>query len=417
MRTLTRSIIALFTFAAVSIPSARADAVKAGDTLPLWSEGCLDIHHINTGKGESSLIIMPDGTTMLVDAGDIAAKGGSLLDALPDDSRLPGEWIARYISRATAGTPGRALNYVLLTHFHSDHMGKLTKTSRDSSAGDYKLAGLTEVAEHVAFEKIIDRGWPDYNFPEPLKGAMMANYRKFVDWQIANKGAKAERFNVGVKDQIVLRKNPAKYPSFEIRNIAANGVVWTGAGTNTRNHFPDPKDVAKGAIIENNCSIAFRLSYGEFDYFSGGDLSVAGMEFPSSAEPWLDIERPVALVTGPVDVMKAGHHGYRDAGSAFFLGTLRPRVIVIDTWHIAQPSINIYRLMKSGKTWPGPRDIFITNQPEATRLVTQIDKKGPPPGHIVIRVKPGGDEYYVYVLEETNESGRVKSVHGPYKSR
>ncbi len=402
---------------AICFPLARAVDVKVGDVLPLWNEGCLDIHHINTGRGESSLIIMPDGTTMLVDAGAINVKGRSLMESVPDDSREPGEWIARYIKRATAAMPGRSLNYMLLTHFHSDHMGKHTKDSKDAPAGGYKLVGITEVAEFVPFEKIMDRGWPDYDFPAPQKAPEVLNYRKFLDWQIANKGLVAEGFKVGVKDQIVLRNNPAKYPDFEIRNLAASGVVWTGTGSETRNHFPDPKTLKPGAIIENNCSIAFRLTYGAFDYFSGGDLSVAGMEFPATAEPWMDIERPVALVTGAVDVMKANHHGYRDANSAFFLGTLRPRVIVIDTWHVAQPSANSYHLMRSGKTWPGARDIFITNQTEAARLATQIDRKGPPPGHVVIRVSPGGAEYRVYVIEEESESGRVKSVHGPYKSR
>ncbi len=416
LRALFRVAAILSAFASLS-PLARAADVKVGDVLPLWSEGCLDIHHINTGRGESSLIIMPDGTTLLVDAGDMNTEAPHYLNTLPDETRAPGEWIARYIKRVTAGLPGSALNYVLLTHFHSDHMGKPSKDTRVAPAGGYKLIGLTEVAEFVAFEKIMDRGWPDYDFPAPLKNATMTNYRKFLDWQIASKGMVAERFKPGVNDQLTLRNNPAKYPNFEIRNLAANGVVWTGVGSNTRNHFPDPKDVEQDAIIENNCSAAFRLAYGSFDYYSGGDLSVLGIHTASTAEQWMDIERPVALVTGPVDVMKANHHGFHDANSAFFLGVLRPRVIVIDTWYTAHTALNTYRQMCSTKTWPGPRDIFITNQPEAMRLAARLDPKGPPPGHVVIRVSPGGAEYRVYVIEETNESGRVKSVHGPYKSR
>src|SRR5690606_8392419 len=39
-----------------------------GKVLPDWEEGYLDIHAINTGRGESTLLIFPDGTTMLVDA-------------------------------------------------------------------------------------------------------------------------------------------------------------------------------------------------------------------------------------------------------------------------------------------------------------------------------------------------------------
>ncbi|AWI09613.1 ComEC/Rec2 family competence protein [Ereboglobus luteus] len=416
MKTLIRSVLALFVFAA-GVSGVRAEPVKVGDSLPLWSEGLLDIHFINIGAGESSLIIMPDGTTMLVDAGDHGRPDAYHLSTLPDSTRQAGEWIARYVKRATTNAPGDAINYVMISHLHGDHIGSVKKHTPPAASGAYKRIGISEVAEHVAIEKVLDRGWPDYNFPVPQKSGVVTNYRKFLNWQVANKGVKAERFKPGVNDQIVMNHNPKKYPNFEIRNLAANGVVWTGIGSNTRNHFPDPKDVPPGAIIENLCSIAFRLSYGEFDYFSGGDLSVNGTDNASTADLWRDIERPVALVTGPVEVMKANHHAYYDANSPFFLASLRPRVIVVSTWFTAHVALNTYRRMQSKTLWPGARDIFITNQPEAMKLAARLDPKDPPPGHVVIRVSPGGAEYTVYVLDETNESARVKSIHGPYKSR
>ena len=39
--------------------------------FPAWEEGEMDIHHINTGRGEAVFCIFPDGTTMLIDAGDL----------------------------------------------------------------------------------------------------------------------------------------------------------------------------------------------------------------------------------------------------------------------------------------------------------------------------------------------------------
>jgi len=47
------------------------------------------------------------------------------------------------------------------------------------------------------------------------------------------------------------------------------------------------------------CCIAFRLSYGKFDYYNGGDLT--GAEYGS----WRDIETPVGMVTGPLEVCEA----------------------------------------------------------------------------------------------------------------
>ena len=38
--------------------------------LPKWEKGYLDIHHINTGRGSCAFLILPDGTNMMIDAGD-----------------------------------------------------------------------------------------------------------------------------------------------------------------------------------------------------------------------------------------------------------------------------------------------------------------------------------------------------------
>jgi len=79
--------------------------------------GYLDIHHINTGKGESSLFIMPDGTTMLVDAGATTRPRPRVTEQKPDASRTPGEWISRYVMHMMNDLPSKKLDYILLTHF------------------------------------------------------------------------------------------------------------------------------------------------------------------------------------------------------------------------------------------------------------------------------------------------------------
>lgn len=43
---------------------------QVGAPLPDWEDGILDIHHISTGRGDAAFMIFPDGTTMLVDAGE-----------------------------------------------------------------------------------------------------------------------------------------------------------------------------------------------------------------------------------------------------------------------------------------------------------------------------------------------------------
>jgi len=406
-------IFALFFTLLVS----NTQAQQAGSTFPQWSPGYLDIHHINTGKGECVFCLLPDGTTLLIDAGATNRTGPRVTDIMPNDSRTPGEWISRYIEHMLAHSTGKMLDYVVLTHFHDDHMGALDVNAPVSKSGKYKLISLTQVGETIPFNKILDRGWPDYNYPAPLVSETMKSYRAFLDEQRSTRNLLVERFIPGRNDQITLVHEPDKYPNFEIRNIAANGAVWTGVDTNTRKHFPPWHDIPeRDKPSENMCSIALRLSYGAFDYFNGGDITGV---LDEGAPAWQDIETPVARAVGPVDVNELNHHGYLDSENAYFLSALRPRVHIIQAWSPSHPSPRVLRRLLSTRLYPGPRDIFATNMMEANKTVIggNLEKLKSDQGHIVVRVEPGGSSYNVIILEDSTESYRIKSIHGPYESR
>lgn len=409
---MTRLTCCLFGILTLTLGSSKGwSQPKTGEVLPLWSEGYLDIHHINTGKGESVFFTLPDGTTMLVDAGATSRPKPRVTDPKPDGSRTPGEWISRYILHFLENKPEKKLDYALLTHFHDDHIGGVYPGLKTSRIGDYILTGITEVGENIPFSRLVDRNFPDYNWPEPLRGETAQNYVRFVNRQVEDKGLKAEQFRVGANDQFVLVRQPEKYREFEIRNLAANGQVWTGVATNTRNHFPAIEDLSpKEYPGENQLSIAFRLSYGKFDYFNGGDLTTGA---PGS---WQDIETPVGLAAGPVDVCEVNHHAYYDAMGVSFIQAVRPRIFIIQSWAPSHPSPSVISRMMSSWTYPGPRDVFSTNMMEETWTVigSRIDEMKSWQGHIVIRVNPGGDNYMIYILDDTSESFRIKAIHGPY---
>jgi len=391
---------------------------KLNKPFPKWKPGYLDIHHINTGKGESAFFIFPDGTNLLVDAGlHERPMDANAAKALPDDSREPGEWIARYIRKVLklAKQPEK-IDYVVLTHFDTDHIGAILPGLKTSREGGYVLTGITEVIEHIPATKIIDRAWPDYNWPKPLTQDHILNYRKFVEWQVKNKKLDAEQFKVGSKQQIALLKNPSRYSNFEIRNIVSNGVVWTGEGESAKSHYPPLESMEGRLPSENGSSLGFKLTYGKFDYFTGGDLiGVIG----SNAPAWADIETPVAKVTGPVDVNVMNHHGYRDAQNEFFLSTLKPRVHIIQAWDSWHPAPTTLERVLSSTVYEGPRDIFATNLIDTAkgRLGDSAKEIIDQHGHIVVRVAPGGDTYTIYVLDATNEAQIVKAIFGPYQSR
>lgn len=399
-------------------------AQQPGAVLPAWKEGFLDIHHINTGGGNATFFVFPDGTTMLIDAGELdpadpRTKSARNTKVKPDTTRHPGEWIARYISKSMAFRANdKALDYAMLTHFHDDHMGEVSSFSKKSATGPFLLTGITEVGEHVPIKKLVDRGWPDYSYPKVTDTKTMRNYQSFLEWGVKNKGTKVEKAVAGRDDQFTLVRNPEKYAKiFQIRNVAVNGEVWTGVGQVTRAHFPDIKNLSPQMLpSENMCSIALKISYGKFDYFSGGDL-------PGNVKPgmpqWQDMETPVAKAVGPVEVQILDHHGNRDAQNEFLLQTLRPRVLVIPVWSSDHPGHDVLDRIYSQAIYPGEREVFATDMLEANKLVIGelLDKLKSDSGHVVIRVQPEGNTYHVYVLDDSNEEQKIKSVHGPYQAQ
>jgi hypothetical protein len=171
------------------------------------------------------------------------------------------------------------------------------------------------------------------------------------------------------------------------------------------------------------------VRYGAFDYFTGGDMpgAVAG-----DARAWRDMESPVAWVTGPVDVAVLNHHGNSDGSTAFFLSVLQPRVAIAQVWASRQVDPDTWARLNSERLYPGPRDVFMTNgmwDGRAEHIITtfgeeigrrhleNLKKLAASQGHIVVRVAPGGESYAVIMLDDSDESRRVKSVHGPYASR
>ena len=349
--------------------------LAAALTLPSWSEGTLEIHQISTGRGNSAFLIFPDGTTLLVDAGGAGGKNPIPdTDPRPNASRSPGEWIARYIDRATNGKPH--IDYAVITHFHPDHM-----------------AAITEVGP---IGRLIDRG---FDYLPPPDDSMMKTYRAL----------KREAIRVGRADQIVAK-------NVEVRAVAANGDVWTGKGDEVKHVFPPLESIAKeDKPSENMCSIGLRIRYGKFDYFTGGDMP----GIPDAGSPdWQSVETPVAKAIGVTDVHVVNHHGSIDPESAFFLSTLQSTVMVLPAWSPTHPSQDALKRMMTARLYPGPHDIYATTMREPAKISigSRAAQLKADHGHIVIRVAPGGDSYTVYVLDDTTEELKVLSVN-EYKSK
>lgn len=422
----------LLTLLAILTLGISSFAQEVGQPLPAWEEGFLDLHHINTGRGDAAFFVLPDGTTLLVDAGESTEDDPRTLSErntprYPNNSKLAYEWIVDYIRQFTPASKENGIDYALITHFHSDHFGQTNSYGPLSEKGNYQLTGLVGVGDQLKIGKLLDRDYPDYNTSavnfgtkESLQKLMesgnvttssylnsVLNYWKFLEFQRAENGMEVEKFAAGKLNQIHL-VNDGDYPTFSIRNIQGNGWAWTGV---------DEEVFDLQSKNENDLSLGIRISYGEFDYFTGGDISGLG---PYGEANFNSVESNIAPVIGPVDVATLNHHGNRDSQNHYYVRTLRPRVWVQQSWSSDHPGDDVLRRITSTELYPGQRDVFTTSMLEANKLVIgdRIDRVyGSTQGHILIRVAPGGDSYRVFILEDSDEERKIKAIFGPYQAR
>ena len=397
--------------------------------LPPWQEGFLDIHHISTGRGDAAYLVFPDGTTLLVDAGDISDTHPRTLSPRntvrkPDDTRSAGAWIADYIRQfAPTGRPP-VLDYALITHYHDDHFGEWDE-NRPFSTGGYRLTGMMEVGDLIPIRTMLDRG---FDFPIDLKSEAFAagastdeyhilqtlrEYWKFIEFQKEKHGMVNEPIRPGSGRQITLQYHPQNFPGFEVRNISSNGRIWTGyAEGETFQLFQ-----AGQYPGENPLSNAVRISFGDFDYFTGGDIS--GMNAIGESD-MNSVEANLAPVVGPVDAATLNHHGNRDSQSPYYVRTLRPRVWVQQNWSSDHPGEEVLRRITSPVLYPGERDLFSTDMLEANELVIggRIEQSYKSRhGHVLIRVYDNGARYKVFILDDNSAKREVIGEFGPYAAR
>ena len=392
-----KRILVTLAIAFALLASAEAKPLKA------WSEGTLDIHHISTGRGPAIFFILPDGTRMLVDAGDLGDPSRwthkEIMPAVPNDSKRPAEWIARYIEHFSKPLGKELyLDYAVVTHFDSDHIGYCDHTAISVEGKAYKYTGLSHLVNLVPVRTLIDRGYPNYDYPSKEIMAKrntlsFPNYKLMVD-ERDSKGLRNEQFAVGSDKQLVLKSAAEKYPTFRIQNVAGNGLIWTGEGNNTRSlteKYPGKH------LNENSSSCVFRLEYGNFAYYMGGDIS--GTYSRKGKNYWNDVQTQVGKVIGQVDVALADHHGYRDSMNENLLKALNTNVIVLPIWDLYHPHpAAMTRIVKQGVPEIFPAGITEQRRQEMNEkgLGDQIRQDG----HIVVRVYEGGKKYQIFVLND-----------------
>ncbi|HZE86201.1 MAG TPA: hypothetical protein VE035_17900 [Puia sp.] len=424
---------------ASSAPTADpAQIATPGKPLPEWKEGYLDLHHINTGRGNAAFYILPDGTTILFDAGELDPSEARTTSKRntpirPDDSKRPYEWIADYIGQVSPAKEKTVIDYAVISHFHDDHFGSWYPAAPLSADKSYSLTGITGVGSLLPIHNLLTR---DYDYPVPMQarlrsarpGATLSdeenhylhtwnNYLAFIKAR-QSKGMTAAFLRAGSRTQIRLLLHAADYPGCYVQNVKSNGWIWTGKDSAVEQHFLHVDTANRRSWPdENPLSNVLVIHYGPFSYYTGGDCS--GNVFLGDSA-WRDVETPVARAIGEVDIATMDHHGNRDAVNEFQVKTLRPKVWIEQVWTADHPGHETLIRAASPLLYPDKRDFFATNMMEANELVIgpliqQVYKSRQ--GHILVRVLPGGKNYYVIILEDGDRSRLVKNVFGPYTSK
>jgi competence protein ComEC len=231
--------------------------------------GTLDIYWIDVEGGASTLIVTPQGQSVLMDTG-FAGSGDR------DASRIA------HVVTSEAGL--KRLDYVLISHFHADHVG-----------------GLAALARRVEIGAFIDHG-------ENVEAGADALAKEYADI------AGARRRPIKAGERLPLDGVELIIVAAHSRYLAAP-LVDTGPNPLCASFKAQPED--RG---ENGKSLGYLLRSGKFEFVNLGDLS---WNFQR------ELACPVNLL-GRVDLFQATHHAVRDDVLPQQMWAMAPAVTVMN---------------------------------------------------------------------------------------
>lgn len=217
----------------------------------------LQVHFIDVGQGDSTLIVSPAGGTFLLDGGYWNEGYNSIVPVLQQLGITH-------------------LDHVGATHYHADHVG-----------------GLDEVWNSgIHASNAWDRG--NSNVPSTQSYTEYANTYASVRRTVA-------------PGQVIDLGGGATMTC-----LVVEGDLIGGGSVN----------ISGSAQWENSASVAWKLQYGDFDLFLGGDLT-------GGSNSTTDVESAVGPLCGDVDVYQVDHHASLTSTNATFVSWLDPEFAVI----------------------------------------------------------------------------------------
>jgi beta-lactamase superfamily II metal-dependent hydrolase len=232
----------------------------------------LQIFFVDVEGGQATLIVTPSGQSMLIDTGWPGFDGR---DA------------GRIVSAAKAAGADR-IDYVLITHFHRDHVG-----------------GMTQLASQIKIGTFVDHG-PNMEDAADTREDFAA-YEKVA--------AHSKRLIVKPSDQI-----PMKDIRVDVLTAAGEHLSAALPGAGQPNPLCASEPEAAADATENARSLGSLITFGKFRLIDLGDLTKRKER---------DLVCPNNLI-GTVDLYLTTHHGLNQSNAKVIVDALHPRVSIMN---------------------------------------------------------------------------------------
>lgn len=261
MRSLLRCLLLQTLACALLSPLVQAAESKA-----------LQIFFIDVEGGQATLVVTPSGQSLLIDTGWPGFNGR---DA------------GRIVAAAKAAGVDR-IDYVVITHFHRDHVGGVIQLASQIKIGTFVDHGLN--MEDAAASR------EDY-----------AAYEKVA--------ANSKRLTVKPGDQI-----PMKDINVQVLTAAGEHITTPLPGAGQPNPLCASEPEAPIDSTENARSLGTLITFGKFRFLDLGDLTKRKER---------DLVCPNNLI-GTVDLYLTTHHGVNQSNAKVIVDAVHPRVSIMN---------------------------------------------------------------------------------------
>lgn len=269
----------------------------------------LEIHHIDVGQGDSTLVLVRDEGNANAITTSVLIDGGLGTAAATVHAYLVNEGVA-------------SLNYMVASHFDKDHYYGLTELLEDANTNVYDNVRVYDRGEVGSVDRFGNVGGRKDDFARYVQAVGRVVGRQRPTGNVITDGAFATlpqnwEHPTWLIDRTIFSLNNG---ATSMTCLVANKYVSTA---NNYMFVFGPQ-----AIDDNPMSLGFLIRHGNFRYFTAGDLTIPQEEAVSGV---LNANNNDA---GHVCAVKASHHGAAKSSSANYMNRMRPRAAFISCGYL-----------------------------------------------------------------------------------